>query len=45
MTATAAPPYTYPMRSDVHAAGPGKCPRCGVSVIPEGTRFASRDIC
>jgi Heavy metal binding domain len=40
MTATTASAYTCPMHSDVHAAGPGKCPRCGMALLPEGTRFA-----
>ena len=39
-TATAAPAYTCPMHSDVHAAAPGKCPRCGMALVPEGARFA-----
>jgi hypothetical protein len=40
MSTTAAPAYTCPMHTDVHAAGSGKCPRCGMALIPEGTRFA-----
>lgn len=40
MAATAIPAYTCPMHSDVHAAGPGKCPRCGMALVLEGTRFA-----
>jgi Heavy metal binding domain len=32
--------YTCPMHSDVNAAGPGKCPRCGMALVREGTRFA-----
>jgi heavy metal-binding protein len=40
MTATATVAYTCPMHSDVHAAAPGKCPRCGMALVPEGTRFA-----
>ena len=27
------------MHSDVHAAGPGKCPKCGMDLVTEG-RFA-----
>jgi len=32
--------YICPMHSDVRQAGPGKCPRCGMDLLPEGTRFA-----
>ena len=32
--------YFCPMHSDVRAAGPGKCPKCGMDLVPEGTRFA-----
>jgi heavy metal-binding protein len=39
-TATAAQAYTCPMHSDVHEAVPGKCPRCGMALLPAGTRFA-----
>jgi Heavy metal binding domain len=39
-TVTAAPVHTCPMHSDVHAAAPGKCPRCGMALVPEGARFA-----
>ena len=38
--ATAAPAYTCPMHSGVHEAAPGKCPHCGMALVPEGTRFA-----
>ena len=31
--------YTCPMHSDVRQAGPGKCPHCGMALLPEGTRF------
>lgn len=40
MTASPTSPYTCPMHSDVHAAAPGKFPRCGMAFVPEGTRFA-----
>ena len=32
--------YTCPMHKDVHQAGPGKCPHCGMALLPEGTRFS-----
>jgi hypothetical protein len=28
------------MHSDVRQASPGKCPKCGMDLVPEGTRFA-----
>jgi hypothetical protein len=28
------------MHSDVRQANPGKCPKCGMDLLPEGTRFA-----
>jgi Heavy metal binding domain len=31
--------YLCPMHSDVRRAEPGKCPRCGMDLVPEGTRF------
>jgi heavy metal-binding protein len=31
--------YTCPMHSDVRRPGPGKCPSCGMDLLPEGTRF------
>jgi Heavy metal binding domain len=31
--------YTCPMHSDVRQPGPGKCPKCGMALLPEGTRF------
>ena len=37
---TSAPAYTCPMHKDVRQAGPGKCPKCGMALLPEGTRFA-----
>jgi heavy metal-binding protein len=36
---TAARAYTCPMHSDVHEAAPGKCPHCGMALLPEGARF------
>lgn len=32
--------YICPMHSDVRQPGVGKCPRCGMALVPEGTRFA-----
>ena len=32
--------YTCPMHKDVRQPGPGKCPACGMALLPEGTRFA-----
>jgi len=32
--------YICPMHKDVRQAGPGKCPHCGMALLPEGTRFA-----
>ena len=32
--------YTCPMHKDVCQAGPGKCPHCGMALLPEGARFA-----
>ena len=31
--------YICPMHSDVRQPGPGKCPHCGMALMPEGTRF------
>ena len=32
--------YVCPMHSDVRQAVAGKCPKCGMNLMPEGTRFA-----
>jgi hypothetical protein len=32
--------YICPMHSDVREPAPGKCPECGMELLPEGTRFA-----
>lgn len=37
---TTAGAYTCPMHSNVHEVAPGKCPHCGMALVPEGTRFA-----
>jgi hypothetical protein len=32
--------YICPMNSDVRQSASGKCPRCGMALVPENTRFA-----
>jgi len=32
--------YACPMHSTVRQATPGACPKCGMALLPEGTRFA-----
>jgi hypothetical protein len=39
-TQTGGPVYICPMHKDVRQATPGKCPTCGMALMPEGTRFA-----
>ena len=39
-TQTRAQAYICPMHSDVRLHESGKCPRCGMSLLPEGARFA-----
>lgn len=36
---TGGPLYTCPMHKDVRQASPGKCPHCGMALLPEGARF------
>jgi Heavy metal binding domain len=31
--------YICPMHSGIRQAWPGKCPKCGMDLLPEGTRF------
>ena len=31
--------YFCPMHSDVRQPNAGKCPKCGMDLLPEGTRF------
>jgi hypothetical protein len=31
--------YLCPMHSDLRQATAGKCPKCGMDLLPEGTRF------
>ncbi len=35
-----APIYTCPMHREVRQPNPGQCPKCGMNLLPEGTRFA-----
>ena len=32
--------YICPMHASVRQPNPGKCPQCGMDLVPEGTRFA-----
>ena len=32
--------YVCPMHREVRQPGPGKCPKCSMALIPQGTRFA-----
>jgi Heavy metal binding domain len=32
--------YYCPMHSNVRQPQPGKCPKCGMELVPYGTRFA-----
>ena len=32
--------YSCPMHTDIRQPGPGKCTKCGMDLVPEGTRFA-----
>jgi hypothetical protein len=36
---SSAPLYLCPMHSDVHESIAGRCPHCGMPLVPEGTRF------
>jgi hypothetical protein len=36
----AAQVYVCPMHTDVRLPGAGTCSRCGMALLPEGTRFA-----
>jgi hypothetical protein len=38
-TGSSAAVYICPMHADVRQAGPGKCPKCGMDLLPQGTRF------
>ena len=39
-TSAAAAAFICPMHSGVRQSAPGKCPRCGMALVPENTRFA-----
>jgi hypothetical protein len=32
--------YFCPMHADIRQPSPGKCTKCGMDLVPEGTRFA-----
>jgi hypothetical protein len=32
--------YLCPMHSHIRLSSSGKCPKCGMELLPEGTRFA-----
>lgn len=32
--------FICPMHAEVRQDGPGKCPKCRMDLLPEGTRFA-----
>jgi len=32
--------YICPMHPSVRQSSPGKCPKCGMALVPESTRFA-----
>ena len=34
------PAYICPMHKDVRETSPGKCPKCGMALLPEGARFS-----
>jgi heavy metal-binding protein len=38
--ATSVQVYLCPMHSEVRETAPGSCPKCGMALLPEGTRFA-----
>lgn len=38
-SASEGPVYLCPMHSDVRQPNPGRCPKCGMALVPEGTRF------
>jgi hypothetical protein len=39
-TTSAGQVYLCPMHPDVRQPNAGKCPKCGMALVPEGTRFA-----
>jgi hypothetical protein len=32
--------HLCPMHREVRQSGPGKCPKCSMALVPQGTRFA-----
>ena len=32
--------YFCPMHSEIRQPSPGKCTKCGMDLVPQGTRFA-----
>jgi hypothetical protein len=32
--------YLCPMHADVRQSSAGNCPKCGMTLVPQGTRFA-----
>ena len=38
--AQASETYVCPMHPSIRQAAPGKCPKCGMDLLPQGTRFA-----
>lgn len=32
--------YICPMHASIRQASPGKCPKCGMALVPENARFA-----
>lgn len=36
---SSAPLYLCPMHSDIRESTAGKCPHCGMPLVPEGARF------
>jgi hypothetical protein len=38
-TRSGAAVYVCPMHPDVRLSNPGKCSKCGMALLPEGTRF------
>jgi len=37
--ASAGSGFFCPMHADVRSLSPGRCPKCGMALLPEGTRF------
>lgn len=39
MDTSNAPVYVCPMHGNIRERQPGRCPECGMNLVPEGTRF------